>query len=208
KGVSARARRGENYWTAFSSLVARDRHRYGGYFIHLGMVVLGIGVIGSTAFQKTTSQTLGVGDRLALGEYELQHNGLYEAQAEDGRVMYIARTTVYKDGKIVDHLRPRRDLFLKENPMTGQMEVQTNMSIPGSHSTLEGDFYARIEYTEGSLVTFRAYLNPLINFVWLGGFILIAGTMVALWPSRAAALATKRKQVEIPTSAGPVSAGD
>jgi cytochrome c-type biogenesis protein CcmF len=208
KGVAARARRGEPIWTAFSTLIARDRHRYGGYFIHLGMVVLGIGVIGSSAFQDTTSRTLAAGDRLKLGEFELQHNGLYEAEAEDGRLMYVARTTVYKDGEIVEHLRPRRDLFLTQNPMTGQMEVQTNMSIPGSYSTLEGDFYVRIEYTEGSLVTFRAYWNPLINFVWLGGFILIGGTMVALWPSRVAERAARRKTAEVPAGMGPVNAGD
>jgi len=184
KGVAARHRRGENVWAAFRNLIGRDRHRYGGYFIHLGMVVLGVGVIGSTAFQKTTTQTLNVGDRLALGQYELQHNGLYEAQAADGRTMIIARTTVYKDGKIVDHIRPRRDIFYTLDQQTGQMTPSTNMSIPGAHRTLEGDFYVRIEHWDGNAVTFRAYWNPLINFVWLGGLILIAGTLVALWPSR------------------------
>ncbi len=183
KGVAARHRRGENYWTAFSRLINRDRRRYGGYFIHLGMVVLGIGVIGSTAFQQTTMQTLDVGDRLTLGGYTLQYNGLYEAQSEDGRTMVIAKATVYKNGKIVDHIRPRRDIFYKMDPQTGQMNPTTNMSIPGMYNTLEGDFYAIITHWEGNRVTFRAYLNPLIGFVWLGGIVLMLGTLVALWPS-------------------------
>jgi cytochrome c-type biogenesis protein CcmF len=206
KGVAARHRRGESYPSALVRLVGRDRHRYGGYFVHLGMVILGLGVIGSQAFQKTTAQTLNVGDRLTLGDYQLQYNGLYQAQAEDGRVMLIARSTIYKDGKIVDHLRPRRDLFYTIDNSTGMSQLQTNMSIPGAHRTLEGDFYARIEYNEGNSVTFRAYWNPLINFVWLGGLILILGTLVALWPSGKPAAITEA--VAVRSRLGSVGAGE
>jgi len=195
KGVAARHRRGENYWAAFSSLVARDRRRYGGYFIHLGMVVLGIGVIGSTAFQQTTTQTLDVGDRMSLAGYTIQHNGLFEAVSEDGRRMIIARATVYKDGEIVAHIRPRRDIFYKPDPVTGQLSPTTNMSIPGMYSTLAADVYARIEYWEGNRVTLRLYYNPLIAFVWLGGGGLIIGTVVALWPSRQPRRKTQRHPV-------------
>ena len=151
KGVRARHRRGEAYSAALVRLIGRDRHRYGGYFIHLGMVILGIGVIGSTAYQKTTTQTLNVGDRMSLNEYTMQYNGLYEARGEDGRTMVIARATVYKDGKIVDHIRPRRDIFMTTDPATGDAGTPArNMSIPGTYSTIEGDFYARIEHWEGN----------------------------------------------------------
>jgi cytochrome c-type biogenesis protein CcmF len=205
KGVAARHRRGENYWAAFSRLIGRDRHRYGGYFIHLGMVVLGLGVIGSTSFQQIRQETLDVGDRLAIGDYELQHNGLYNATAEDGRQMTIARMTVYKDGEIVDHIRPRRDTFFTFNQQTGNLEPTTNMSIPGTHSTLANDVYAIITFWEGNRVTFRAYLNPLINFIWLGGFILIVGTLVALWPPRKPATAVQ--PVSVPTGSVPAGRG-
>lgn len=195
KGVRARHGRGENYWKAFTSLIARDRRRYGGYFIHLGMVVLGIGVIGSTGFQEITTQTLNVGERLSLHDYQMQYNGLFEAQAADGRTMVIARATVYKDGEIVGHIRPRRDIFFTRDPMTGQRTPATNMSIPGTYSTLAADFYARIETWEGNRVTFRVYYNPLISFVWLGGVVLILGTLVALWPSRQPERAAQRATV-------------
>ncbi|GIV80815.1 MAG: cytochrome c biogenesis protein CcmF [Anaerolineae bacterium] len=205
KGVRARHGRGENYWKAFTTLVARDRRRYGGYFIHLGMVVLGIGVIGSTAFQEITTQTLNVGERLSLHDYQMQYNGLFEAQAEDGRTMVIARATVYKDGEIVGHIRPRRDIFFTRDPMTGQLTPSTNMSIPGTYSTLAADFYARIETWEGNRVTFRVYYNPLIAFVWLGGVVLILGTLVALWPSRQPERAAQRATV--PAGARGIEAG-
>lgn len=205
KGVLARHRHGEGYGIAFARLVGRDRHRYGGYFIHLGMVILGLGVIGSTAFQKTTTQTLNVGDQMTLNNYTMQYNGLYEAQADDGRTMVIARATVLKDGKIVDHIRPRRDIFMTTDPSTGQQVAGTNMSIPGSYSTLEGDFYARIEHWDGNSVTFRVYWNPLIGFVWLGGIVLILGTIVALWPTPEASRSARR--VTVPSGVSGVDAG-
>lgn len=192
KGVAARHRRGENALAAFANLVGRDRHRYGGYFIHIGMVILGLGVIGSTSFQQITQQTLDPGQQIELGGYTLQYNALYNAQAEDGRQMTIARATVYKDGELVAHIRPRRDVFYSWDASQGQMVATTNMSIPGAYSTLGGDFYAIITFWEGNRVTFRVYLNPLIDFVWLGGVILVLGTLVALWPSRRPAMVAQR----------------
>ncbi|NLF77118.1 MAG: heme lyase CcmF/NrfE family subunit [Chloroflexi bacterium] len=206
KGMAARHRRGENYLAALLALVRRDRRRYGGYFIHLGMVVMGIGIIGSSGFQKTTMQTLNVGERLALGHYELQHNGLYEAQAEDGRTMIVARMSVYKDGELVANVRPRRDIFMTTDPATGMPAPGTNMSIPGNYSTVAEDFYAIITHWTGNTVTFRAYLNPLISFVWMGGIVLILGTMVALWPSRQPD-AVARKLAVPPESVGARAGG-
>lgn len=184
KGVAARHRRGEGYWSAFSNLIGRDRHRYGGYFIHLGVVVMGLGVIGSTSFQETTQQTMTPGERLTLGGYTMEYNGLYDATAEDGRRMTIARATVYQDDDVVAQIRPRRDTFYTWDSNAQTMTPTTNMSIPGSHSTLSADFYAIITFWEGNTATFRVYFNPLINFLWIGGIILIVGTLVALWPSR------------------------
>src|SRR5690606_18375578 len=202
KGVAARHRRGEGYWSAFSNLIARDRPRYGGYFIHLGIVVMGLGVIGSTSFQEITQRTLNPGDRLTLGDYTMEYNGLYDATAEDGRRMTIARATVYRDGKVVDQIRPRRDTFYTVDSTTGVMTPTTNMSIPGSHSTLAADFYAIITFWEGNTTTFRVYLNPLINFVWLGGVVLILGTVVALWPSRQPATRQQYAAVPVPSTSG------
>ena len=192
KGVAARHRRGENPWSAFTNLVGRDRHRYGGYFIHIGMVILGLGVIGSTSFQQITQQTLDPGQQIEMGGYTLQYNALYNAQADDGRQMTIARATVYKDGKLVAHIRPRRDVFYSWDAGQASMVPTTNMSIPGAYSSLGGDFYAIITFWEGNRVTFRVYLNPLIDFVWFGGVILVLGTLVALWPSRRPAMIAER----------------
>ncbi len=208
KGVAARHRRGEGYFAAFNNLIARDRHRYGGYFIHIGMVVLGLGVIGSTSFQQITQQTLNPGEQITLGDYTMQYNALTDARAEDGRQMTIARASVYKDGELVKHIRPRRDVFYTWDPAQQRMMPSTNMSIPGAYSTLAADFYAIITFWEGNRVTFRVYLNPLINFVWFGGGILIVGTVVALWPSRRPSLIAQPSAAPAGLSGARAGGGD
>jgi cytochrome c-type biogenesis protein CcmF len=99
-----------------------------------------------------------------------------------------AVVSVYRDGRHVGDLYPRRDYyFLAEQPMT----------IPGVRSTLEDDFYVLLvgwEPIAAEGATFKVYRNPLVNFVWLGGLVFILGTAVAAWP--AADSAAERRRLE------------
>jgi cytochrome c-type biogenesis protein CcmF len=185
---------------ALSALFARNRRRYGGYVIHLGVVVIGIGVIGSTLFQQETQQTLTVGQSLTLGDYTMSYDGFQGGQiAEDGRVMDIAQVTVRRAGQSVASLRPRRDFY----PNT---EGMNTMTIAGAHSTVENDFYVLLvgwEQANASSATFKVYLNPLINLVWWGSLVLILGTVIAMWPNEPALVgATQAAKREARLGAG------
>ncbi|MFN8375097.1 MAG: cytochrome c-type biogenesis CcmF C-terminal domain-containing protein [Anaerolineae bacterium] len=180
RGVLARQRvHKENVLTSVSSLYSRNPRRYGGYLIHFGVTVIGLGVIGSTLFQQETQQTLSVGQSLQIGSYTLRYDALNGQQiAEDGRLMDIADITVIRDGQELAHLRPRRDFF----PQTDGMN---SMTIAGAYSTFENDVYVLLvnwETVGANAATFKVYINPLINLIWWGSFILIAGTLAAGWP--------------------------
>lgn len=182
RGALARRRTtGETLPRALIALFGRGRRRYGGFIVHLGITVIGIGVIGSTLFQVETQQTLRVGDALQIGSYTLRFDSLDLGQvAEDGRVMDIANATVLRDGQPVARIRPRHDLFPAAE---GQQPM--SMIIAGAHSTLENDFYVLLAgwSEDGQTATFRVYINPLINLVWWGGLILILGTFIAVYPT-------------------------
>jgi cytochrome c-type biogenesis protein CcmF len=173
----ARARRasiGEGWLTATLALFARNRRRYGGYIVHLGITVIGIGVIGSTLFQQETQQTLQVGESLTVGSYAMRYDGFTEAIAEDGRTLLIADVTVSRDGAVIGQGRPRQELY-PDMPMTIAAEIS---SFPGTD-----DFYILfVGYNPMSgQSTFKVYVNPLVNLVWWGGLVLIVGTMIAAW---------------------------
>jgi cytochrome c-type biogenesis protein CcmF len=176
RGVGARMRLGENPITALINLAARNRRRYGGYIIHLGVVVMAFGVVGSYMFQQETQASLKPGQTLALGGFTMRFDSLTQFPLEDGREVSRAVVTVLDPaGKPLGELYPRHDLFDSGQPMT----------IPGVRSTLGEDFYVLLvgwEPIASNGATFKVYLNPLINLVWLGGLVFIIGTLVAAWP--------------------------
>ncbi len=170
----ARARRrgfGESWLRALTALFGRNQRRYGGYVVHLGVTVIGIGVIASTIFQTETQHTLARGEAVAVRGYSLRYDDYILAQAVDGRMMRIAAVTVFRDNSEIARLRPRIDDY-----------PQMPMKIAGAHSTLENDFYVLLMSGDRDRATFRIYINPLVNLVWWGGVLLVIGTLIAAYP--------------------------
>jgi cytochrome c-type biogenesis protein CcmF len=178
RGAVARTRTTqEGLLRAVVSLFGRNRRRYGGFIVHLGITVIGIGAIGSTLYQQETQQTLTNGSSVTLGQYTMTYNGMLPGQiADDGRVMDIAQITVSQNGGAVAQLRPRHDFY-------PQAQGMNQMNIAGSYSTLEGDFYVLLSGWSDTSATFKLYVNPLINLVWWGGLILILGTIISVGPA-------------------------
>jgi cytochrome c-type biogenesis protein CcmF len=179
RGVRARVRsQGETALKALVRLFGRNRRRYGGYVIHLAVIMIGLGFIGDNFFKYETQGTLAAGERLSIGAYELQFNGLRQYAGSDGRDVLEADATLLKNGAPIHELKPRRDFFVvQRQPVT----------VPGVHSTFGEDVYVLLVGWEEiglSASTFKVYVNPLINYTWLGGLLLIAGSLIAAWPDR------------------------
>lgn len=196
RAVIARSRsRSESLLRAFWNLAGRNRRRYGGYVIHLGVVLMAIGIIGIELFQKETQGTLAQGGELSLGPYTMRFDSLAVFDTSDGRNVARAVVSVYKNGQYVGELYPRRDYYY---------ESQQPMTIPGLRSTMEDDFYVLLvdwQPISSTGATFKVYQNPLVNWLWLGGLVFIIGTMVAAWPEGETSSATARARRRTPLAA-------
>jgi len=179
RGTVARHNRsGESLPIALWHLAGRNRRRYGGYIIHLGIVLMAIGIIGIEIFQTETQGTLAQGGQISLAEYTLTYKSLAVFDTNDGRNVARAAIGVDKNGEYVGDLYPRRDYYI---------DSQQPMTIPGVRSTWEDDLYVILvdwQPLSSQSATFKIYKNPLVNWLWLGGFIFILGTLVAAWPER------------------------
>ncbi|MBN2500705.1 MAG: heme lyase CcmF/NrfE family subunit [Anaerolineales bacterium] len=179
RGVVSRHRtKQENFFTAFVNLISRNRRRYGGYIIHLGVVLMAIGIIGIEIFQTETQATIPLGGQVTLDDYVMTYNSLAEFNTDDNRNVARAVVSVYKNGKYVTELYPRRDYFY---------EAQQSMTIPGLFSTMEEDFYVLLvdwQPVSTQNATFKLYHNPLVNWLWIGSLVFILGTLVAAWPEK------------------------
>jgi cytochrome c-type biogenesis protein CcmF len=177
RGATARRKSaGDNILRALWDLIAHNRRRYGGYVIHLGVTLMAVGIIGIEMFQTETQGTLAHGEQIKLGDYTMIYNDLVEFPTDDNRIVTRAMVSVYKHGQFVAKLHPRRDFYV---------DNQQPMTIPGLYSTIESDFYVLLVGWKPIGVqsaTFKIYLNPLVNWLWFGGFVFIFGTLIAAWP--------------------------
>ncbi|MCB0177992.1 MAG: heme lyase CcmF/NrfE family subunit [Anaerolineae bacterium] len=182
RGVSARHRsRGESYPVALWTLIQRNRRRYGGYMVHIGVILVAIGIIGSRFYQVETQQNLAVGESMTIasdliGTYELTYQGLREGQSPDDRLITEAVLSVNFNGQPAGEIVPIREFFVVQ---------QQPMTIPDKRSTLADDLYVILAGWEGTgeTATFKAYINPLVNWIWVGGVVFILGTLIAAWPN-------------------------
>ena len=159
-------------------VMGRNRRRYGGYIIHLGVVFMAFGIIGLEVFQTNTQGAIPIGGSMELGPYTMVYTSLSEFNTDDNRNVTRAVVEVYKDGEFVKELYPRRDYYY---------EAQQAVTIPGVRSTLADDFYVIFiawQPISTQNATFKVYHNPLVNWLWIGSIVFIVGTFVAAWPEK------------------------
>jgi cytochrome c-type biogenesis protein CcmF len=162
---------------AMYHLTRRNMRRYGGYIVHFGIVVLVVGVSG-LAFNQEQEHEMGNGDKLQIGHYTL----VGHEYTQDDNANYVSEAAlldVYKDGKFLTRLNPERRAF-KANG--GQ-----SSTIPAKWSTLREDLYviyAGLNPDTGHPII-KAFVNPLVNWVWIGVLIMTFGTGLALVPNAA-----------------------
>jgi cytochrome c-type biogenesis protein CcmF len=174
---------GESYLRALWTLLGRNRRRYGGYLIHLGVIMIALGVIGTQFFQVETQRNLAVGESITItspltGEYSLTYKGLESLPAPEDVRRTGATLAVKHRERVIGDLRPSHDFFVPQ---------QQPMTIPAMRYSLIEDLYVIVAGWEdgGATATFKAYVNPLVNWLWIGGFVFILGTAVAAWPDPA-----------------------
>ncbi len=154
-------------------LIQRNTRRYGGYIVHFGIVVLFIGIAGG-AFNQSREQEMGFGDSLKLGPYKLVCQSFTQDSNPNFETEY-ALLDVYKGGKKLTQLAPEKRFYLAS---------QTSSTIVANRSTLQNDLYVIYEgkNPDSNKPIIKVFLNPLINWIWIGVGIVVLGTFVALVP--------------------------
>jgi cytochrome c-type biogenesis protein CcmF len=188
RGAYARQRsQGENIFTAFWNLTGRNRRRYGGYIIHISMMLMAIGILGIEIFQAETQGTVAQGERLRIANYELEYREIAQWDNLPQGVNYRrAVLDVYEDGTYIGQLAPRIDYYY---------DSQQNMTIPGNRSTLKDDLYVLlVDWEPASPIgaTFKIYVNPLVNWLWFGSLLFLVGVVIAAWPDKDPEYATEK----------------
>jgi cytochrome c-type biogenesis protein CcmF len=187
---------GQNLFASMVHLAHRNTRRYGGYIVHFGVIVIISGFAGA-AFNQDKEKEMGFGDKMTIGPYTLVCRS-YTQEDKPNYGSEWAIIDVFKGGRQIDTLYPERRFFKASQQMNTR---------PTIHSTLNEDLYLVYEgqNEDTGRPIIKAHLNPLVMWIWMGVWIMIAGTVIALIPNAAAAV---RVPAPVRVQAEPVGAGD
>jgi cytochrome c-type biogenesis protein CcmF len=175
------------------TVVAGNRRRYGGYIVHLGVVLICLGISGM-AFRQTWSGVMAPGDSFSLGAYEVRYESARSYNTDEKQVK-MAVMSLRRDGKKIGELTPQRNLHFAQNQPQSEIGLRT---------TLSEDLYLVLtQMDSANRATVRAWLNPLVAWIWIGGAFMALGMLVILSgkPPKQRALsraAPKTEKVAIP----------
>ncbi|MFN2290574.1 MAG: heme lyase CcmF/NrfE family subunit [Anaerolineae bacterium] len=179
QGIVARMRSaGENLFVATARAVGNNRRRYGGQIIHFSILLIVMGIIGSQAYQTEVQVALATGESVEVGGYTLKYEDFTYRQVQDdgNKVLNQAVLDISRNGRQVATVRPERNLH---------SNVQGAVSEVALRSNLREDLYVVLASLEpDGLAAFQVLITPLVIWLWIGGVVLILGTLIATWPPR------------------------
>ncbi len=194
RGAAVRRRAtGSDLLTAGIGLVVRSKRRYGGYIVHLGIVLMFVGFAGE-AFKIDEQALLKPGEQAKVGRYAIRNDGV--RVTDDGqKQMITGHLTVFRDGKEIDKAYPGKWLYRKH-------EQEPVSSVAIRRSVAE-DLYIVMPGFElqDQSVTLQVVVNPLVDWIWVGFGILVFGTLLAMLPEQALGLAGAKLPVSASTAA-------
>ena len=167
--------RGTRATGSLVQLVSRNRRRYGGYVVHAAIVLLAIGVVGSSAYQTQREFQVKKGETFSMPGYKATFLGLKSTRS------------ITDTGSSVE----TRALLAVNGRYTGPMTTtQVNSSALGiSHEVgihtdwlNATDLYAILDQVDGNRVYFKILVKPLVNLIWVAGFVFLGGALIAMWP--------------------------
>jgi len=177
RGVRVRHRHGESYPMALTMLFNRHRQRYGGYVVHLGLVVLAVGIIGSQFFQTQGEGQLKVGQSLTVSGYTLTYRGITDTTSKDGIETVQTYFDVSQNGHVIEQAAPGERMF------PGFANQPASIVSISTHQLK--DLYVFLSGYDGSTsATIRVFVNPLVSLVWSGGLLMVVGGIFCWWPER------------------------
>ena len=174
-GVKVRRQRtGEAPLNALWRLLRLQRRKYGGYLVHIGVILMALGIIGTRMYPSEQESTFTAGQPATVGDYTLVFEELKRDFIDDYTSTW-ATVSVYLNGDYLTTLEPRLNRYAA---------TDQSITVPALHAGVREDLYLILSgwTDDGLAATFKVVVNALINFLWMGGLIFLTGGALALWP--------------------------
>jgi cytochrome c-type biogenesis protein CcmF len=176
RGTAARRAGGTESWAgAFASLIERNRRRYGGYVVHAAIVLLVLGVTGSSAYETVREGRLAPGQALNVADHRVVFRG-YQTSLESNHRAIRALVDVYRGGHYLGRYKPGKNQYFAEDQISNEVSIRHDLLTGGDL------FMIADQVNRDGTVDLKVLQKPLVNLIWLAGFVFLAGSLIALWP--------------------------
>ena len=175
RGTRSRHRKGESYPAAFARLLAANRPRYGGYVVHLAIIMLTVGAVGSSFYDVQRDFALAPGQAASLSGYSFRYID-FQRTVHPDRDEVTTRFDVYDGGRYLGVMRAHRSIYDDLNMSATRAAIRS--------TPLEDFYIVPSEFGEDGRAVFRVYINPLVWWMWASGPLLFLGTLLAISPRR------------------------
>ena len=193
RGVNARRHLvSERRAKALVNLVAKNNRRYGGYVIHVGVIVAFVGIVGSSFFRTEVKKSVRTGDSFTIGSFTLRYLGLSESDTAHVETATARVQVLRANGSEITVMSPAKLFYVKP---------QQPATVVAIRSTPFADLYIVLAGIDdsGDSATFEVFLTPLVFWLWFGGLMMVLGTVIVMWPNvreRAALAAALSRESE------------
>lgn len=183
KGVRVRKNKfKESIFISLFRMIEKNRSRYGGYIVHLGIVLMFVGFTGH-AFDKEKEFGIQVGQSEKVANYNFELTRMYEEERSNHYAWITDLRVTGISGNFITNLRPEKRVYFHKNPDINKRQPHSELDI---YSTFNKDIYSIFSSvsSDNSIAFVKIMINPLVKWVWIGGYILAFGTIIALWPRK------------------------
>jgi len=167
--------RAENYLKAFWGLIWANKPRYGGYIVHIAIILIAVGVIGSSVYDVEKEAALKPGESMAIKGYTLTYKGMDRYQTQS-KLVVTATLSVYNEGKLIGELVPEKYFHRSYQQAVTEVAIRTTL--------LEDLYVILVGWDEDGTTAFKVLVNPLVNWIWIGGGVLVLGGLIAFGPGQ------------------------
>ncbi len=173
--VARRALSGDSYPRALIGLIGRNRRRYGGYVVHLAVVLLVVGVVASGEYGSSTQALLKPGQSVSVDGYTLTNAGIFQTR-EQNSITARVRLNVTDHGQPAGSISPGiRQFTDADQRQSAEADIRT------VYPSLT-DVYAILQGIQGRDVQVKVLVNPMVGLIWLAGVVFLLGAAITIWP--------------------------
>ena len=176
--LALRARKriaGEGVIRGLMTLTRRNQRRYGGFVVHLGVVLIIMGIAGSMTYSREKEATLALNQELTVGNYRIRFTGLSGAQ-QPTHFRVDGAFQVFHNGNDAGVMKPALKFFPTQQSPIGRAVHQSSLS-EDIYLILSG--FSEVDRNQATL---KVLVRPLVVWMWIGGFVIVLGTLICIWP--------------------------